>query len=499
MGTDVSGLPAGSAGLSVTHNRPLAFLAANADSLQGAAGAFAAVPAATNATLNATTPSAAPATDYYASVLTQTLTFYDTQRSGRLPSSIHQAFPMMMDSALDDGKDVGLDLVGGYFDSGTSVVKYTLPLAFSLTTLAWGAIEFPEGFAAANQTAHLLDTVKWGTDYLMNCVPNSTALVVQVASKERASAWNNPANIASYNLRATFTAGTQLPASDAAGETSAALAAASILFRTVNETSALPQPPPIDHSSDSNQLLAKAKTAFEYADTYRGLAYKNIPPENGAFVYSPWGYLDDLAWGAAWLHKATNGTGHFSWIPDYRFNWDMKDRGVDVLMATTLSDGMSSLYGSRVKGMFANISYPGDEYSFFSQGGLLIRDLALQQDYDFVSAPDSINVAFLGYIVSKYNAKANSDLATIASEFATAQLNYVLGDNPSNFTFITGIDSRSPINPCSMLMHGGINISYPVNNKYVLPGALVGGPTVRDKYVDTRLNRLYTEPKLICR
>ncbi|KAI9359257.1 Six-hairpin glycosidase-like protein [Zopfochytrium polystomum] len=244
-------------------------LAGNVSFLSTVVGFLAEVPEASNASTS--TPSSVSSsgnvTDY-ASILTQTLTFYDTQRSGRLPSSIHQAFPMMMDSALADGQDVGLNLVGGYFDSGTSVVKYTLPLAFSLTTLAWGGIEFPEGFAAANQTAHLLDTIKWGTDYLMNCVPNNTALVVQVASKERATAWNNPANIASYNLRATFTAGTELPASDAAGETAAALAAASILFRPVNQ-------------SYSDQLLEKAKVAFEYADTYRGLAYKNIPPEDG--------------------------------------------------------------------------------------------------------------------------------------------------------------------------------------------------------------------------
>ena len=44
------------------------------------------------------------------------LYFYDEQRSGKLPSN--ERVSWRNDSALNDGKDVGLDLTGGYYDAG---------------------------------------------------------------------------------------------------------------------------------------------------------------------------------------------------------------------------------------------------------------------------------------------------------------------------------------------------------------------------------------------
>ena len=44
------------------------------------------------------------------------LYFYEAQRSGKLPSNNRVSW--RNDSALDDGKDVGLDLTGGYYDAG---------------------------------------------------------------------------------------------------------------------------------------------------------------------------------------------------------------------------------------------------------------------------------------------------------------------------------------------------------------------------------------------
>ena len=50
----------------------------------------------------------------YANAIHASLLFYEAQRSGKLPKDnrIH----WRGDSMLDDGKDVGHDLTGGYFD-----------------------------------------------------------------------------------------------------------------------------------------------------------------------------------------------------------------------------------------------------------------------------------------------------------------------------------------------------------------------------------------------
>jgi endoglucanase len=52
----------------------------------------------------------------WSTLLGDLLYFYDAQRSGHLPESNRVSW--RNDSALDDGKDVGLDLTGGYYDAG---------------------------------------------------------------------------------------------------------------------------------------------------------------------------------------------------------------------------------------------------------------------------------------------------------------------------------------------------------------------------------------------
>ena len=75
----------------------------------------------------------------FAEVLQKSLWFYDAQRSGRLPENFRVRW--RADSALGDGSDVGRDLTGGFYDAGDHV-KFGLPMAFSMTMLAWGGVEY---------------------------------------------------------------------------------------------------------------------------------------------------------------------------------------------------------------------------------------------------------------------------------------------------------------------------------------------------------------------
>lgn len=61
-------------------------------------------------------------------------------------------------------------------------LKFTLPLAHSLALIAWGGIEWYDGYARANQTSQLHDTLRWGTDWLMKAHPDANTLYVQVGS-----------------------------------------------------------------------------------------------------------------------------------------------------------------------------------------------------------------------------------------------------------------------------------------------------------------------------
>ncbi|KAG7169951.1 Endoglucanase E-4-like 14, partial [Homarus americanus] len=82
----------------------------------------------------------------YSQLLCMSFVFYEAQRSGPLPAD--QRVTWRGDSALDDGSDVGHDLAGGYYDAGDHV-KFGFPMAYTATVLAWGLIDFADGYEAA--------------------------------------------------------------------------------------------------------------------------------------------------------------------------------------------------------------------------------------------------------------------------------------------------------------------------------------------------------------
>lgn len=64
-------------------------------------------------------------------------------------------------------------------------LKFTVPLAHSIALIAWGAIEWFEGYSKANQTDYLRDMVRWGTDWLIKAHPEPNVLYVQVPTRHR--------------------------------------------------------------------------------------------------------------------------------------------------------------------------------------------------------------------------------------------------------------------------------------------------------------------------
>ncbi|KAF9083561.1 hypothetical protein BGX23_011320, partial [Mortierella sp. AD031] len=113
----------------------------------------------------------------YVKLLKYMFVFYEAQRSGKLPAD--QRVTWRNDSALNDGRDVGLDLSGGYYDAG-DYLKFTFPLTFALAETCWGGLEFWEGYQLANQTHYLDQMVRWGMDWLIKAHPNNNTLYVQV-------------------------------------------------------------------------------------------------------------------------------------------------------------------------------------------------------------------------------------------------------------------------------------------------------------------------------
>ncbi|RXG70392.1 Endoglucanase 7 [Armadillidium vulgare] len=230
--------------------------------------------------------------------------FYEAQRSGYLPSD--NRFDWRGDSALTDGQDVGLDLTGGYYDG---------------------------------QTDYARAAIRWGAEYFLKAHTSPTELWGQVGDGDIDHAnWGRPEDMTEYRPSAKIDANN--PGSDLAGETAAALAAASIVFSSVDSTF-------------SSNCLQAAKELYELADNYRG-NYNNAIPGSTNF-YPSSAYVDELAWGALWLYRATYDTSYkdkaSQYVDEYGilsnytgFDWNNKYPGIMALGAEV--DGDTKYYSA---------------------------------------------------------------------------------------------------------------------------------------------------------
>lgn len=231
------------------------------------------------------------------------------------------------DSGLKDGSEAKLDLSQGLYDAGDAV-KFNFPMAFTATMLSWAILERGSRMDSngVDQLKHAQDSLKWITDYLVNCHPKENTLYIQVGDAEKdhkcwqkPESWTGKKPLTQINKTA--------PGSDVAAETAAALASASIVFKKTDSTY-------------SSKLLKHAKQLFSFADKYRELYSVSIPEVKT--YYNSTGYGDELLWAASWLYHATKEKDYIDFVTgsaadDYAnfgkpswFSWDNKLAGTQV-------------------------------------------------------------------------------------------------------------------------------------------------------------------------
>lgn len=399
----------------------------------------------------------------YGEAMALSMLFYEAQRSGRLPPT--NRIPWRGHSGLQDGADAGVDLTGGYYDAGDHV-KFAFPMGAAMTLLAWGGIEYPGGYQLAGQWEHLLCAVRWGTDWLLKAHTGPREFYAQVGEAAVDHAvWAPPETM--RMRRRSFRITADRPGSELAGEAAAALAAASVLFAAKD--------PPY-----SERLLASARELFDFADTCRG-SYSDVIPGAGLHYHSHSGYLDELAWAAAWLYSATGERAYLKKAEHLYaeavtgplvgglFSWDDKRAGVAVLMARLTGRDPYR----RDAEEFLNSWVDGTEGVIHTRGGLAWRE-------GWGALRYTANTAFLALI----HADFVRDPGGLYSAFAKRQIDYILGANPAGRSYVIGFGRNHPRNPHHRAAHGSKSgsIDEPPLNRHVLAGALVGGPGVPDDF-----------------
>ena len=399
----------------------------------------------------------------YTEVLRKSLLFYEAQRAGDLPPD--QQVTWRHDSFLDDGSSVGLDLTGGYFDAG-DYVKFGFPMASTITNLAWGMLEFKQGYIAAGQFDHGLAAIKWGTDYFIKCHPSSDQFYGQVGNGgEDHAKWDRPENMP--GKRPAYYISDGKPGSDLAAETAAALAATAMVFQANRNL------------MYSLECLTHAKQLYSMAMKYRGNYHDSIP--EAARFYKSWsGYKDELAWASLWLYRATGDvTYKDNFMNEFdnqamnespeEFSWDNKWNGVKVLAQKIQING--------------NADYLGKFKNLLQKPKKTPKGLFYVQKWGALR--HAANLAFLARVASTI------EDADFYNEFAKGQIDYMLGD--SGRSYVVGFGNNPPQKPhhrsssCPETGPCGwdqFNSQSP--NPQVLYGALVGGPDQNDGYTDHR-------------
>ena len=410
----------------------------------------------------------------YGEALQKSFLLYEANRSGLLPDD--NRLEWRGDSALDDGSDVNLDLTGGYYDAGDTI-KFGFPMAYSMTMLSWGVKEYQNAYSRSDQLDEALEAIKWGTDYFLKAHVNEDGQTIafygQVGDKyiEISTGVGSPEEMTLE--RPAFKIDAQNPGSDLAGETAAALAAASIIFRSSDEIYA-------------DELLNNAEQLYEFAETYQGVYSDSIT--QAQCCYSSTSYDDELAWGAIWLYKATNDNSYLTKARNYHNNyldsdswvhepsWANKTPATAVLLAQETDDIQ---YRNNVETWLDDWIKGTDEIQYTSGG------LAWGTNWGSLRAS-----ATTAFIAGVYSDTVN-DYDNRYSDFANSQIDYILGDNPRNFSYVVGFGDNYPLRPFHLAADGGVSLESSEPNRHIIYGALVGGPTAADDFAYNDLRTDY--------
>lgn len=187
--------------------------------------------------------------------------------------------------------------------------------------------------------------------------------------------------------------------------------------------------------------------------------------------------------GAIWLHKATGEQAYLTKAQaiydtslsgkqlQWTQSWDDKTYGTAVLLAKATGGQLYKADAERwldywtVGNSSGRIKY--------TAGGLAFLDTWGSLRY-------SANTSFIALIYSDTVA----DYGGRYHDFAVKQINYMLGDNPTNRSYVVGFGNNPPLNPhhrgASGVYDGNVNA--PGNNRHILYGRARWRPAIGQRH-----------------
>lgn len=410
----------------------------------------------------------------YVDAFAKSILFYEANWCG--PDAGNNRIKWRGPCHIHDGEDVGLDLTGGFHDCGDHV-KFGLPQCTSASTLAWAYYEFEDTFIEKGQDEYMLNILKHFCDYFMKCFPDKTTFYYQVGDGDVDHQYWGPPELQTYDRPTYYVATPSNPGSDVAGS-----AAATLALMYINCKDRDPE--------YAEKCLTYAKDLYTFGMTYRGNS-------KGQSYYLPRDYLDELMWGSIWLYVATNDqtymdnveklmvekniSGDNMFDDNWTHCWDYVLTGVFVKLATLSSN-------PKYKQIAENHMEYWQNRIRTTPGGLKYLD-----SWGVCKYPAAESFIQLVYYKETGEQKY--------LDFAKSQIDYILGDNPNNMSYMVGFGDNYPKYPHHRAASGMLE-GPPADEKketpqrHILYGALVGGADINDEYHDNIDEYVYTETGL---
>ncbi len=418
---------------------------------------------------------AADKTDFnYVDAFAKSILFYEANWCG--PDAGNNRLKWRGPCHVDDGKDVGLDLTGGFHDCGDHV-KFGLPQCASASTLAWAYYEFSDVFIEKGQDGYMLNILKHFCDYFIKCFPDKKTFYYQCGDGDVDHQYWGPPELQTNDRPTYYAATPEDPGSDVAGDAAAALALMYLNYKDRDKEYA-------------EKCLTYAKDLYTFGMTYRG----NSKAQS---YYLPRTYLDELMWGSIWLYVATNDNTYMENVDKL-----MVEKGITG--GNSFNDNWTQCWDYVLTGVFTKLATLSSNplYKEINEDHLNYWQSRLKTTPGGLKYLDSWGVCkypAADAMVQLVNYKYSGDKKCL--DFAKNQIDYILGDNPNNMSYMVGFGDNYPKFPHHRAASGRLE-GPPADEtklspqRHILYGALVGGADMKDEYHDVVDEYVYSETGL---
>ena len=417
-------------------------------------------------------------------------------------TNLSQSFIDKYASVLDPDGDGYVDVAGGFHDAGDHV-KFGMPENYAASTVGWGYYEFRDAYVKTGQDDHVETILRYFNDYLMKCTfLNDNGEVVahcyQVGDGDIDHAyWNSP-EVDKMARPAFFLTGDK-PQTDYVASAAASLAINYLNFKDTDEEYA-------------EKSLKYATALFDFAMTHEKELSDNGDGPKAYYNSSKW--EDDYCWAAAWLYKITGDHKYLEEIfpnydyyaaPCYVYCWNDMWGGVQCILGEISMDKPAKegehVYPDFIEefkvaagkspyeemNCWASVAKAVDTYMTGGVGTITPAGYFWLNTWG--SARYNTAAQLIALVYDKYNNNGPGKY----SEWAKGQMEYIMGKNPMERSYIVGYNENSVKYPHHRAASGLTKCEDPDPHRYVLYGALAGGPDADDKHNDITSDWIYNE------